>query len=110
MVQYNHHPVTGPEANSSEYQAMDKLRLTLPIENESGATTARSATNRLPVSTPPCDAEGHPAPEWVRGCCPECGTALVSNMYYIGGQGYLVVWECWASLGEDPHCDYRRVL
>lgn len=51
-----------------------------------------------------------PKPEWVRGECPQCGDALVSNGYYVGGRGYLVIWECWSSLGEKPTCNYRRVL
>ena len=48
--------------------------------------------------------------DWIRGRCPECGDDLVSNMYYVGGQGYLIVWECWGSLSEDPACTYRRLL
>jgi hypothetical protein len=65
--------------------------------------------------TSPHAEEGHeslvrPEPEWVRGVCPECGEVLISNMYYLGGHGYLLVWECWASLGETPKCAYRRVL
>jgi hypothetical protein len=51
-----------------------------------------------------------PSPEWVRGVCPKCGAELVSNSYYVSGRGYLVLWECWGALGEDPTCDYRRVL
>ena len=51
-----------------------------------------------------------PAAEWVRGTCPECGDALVSNCYYVGGRGYVVRWECWSSLGRAPRCGYRRVL
>jgi hypothetical protein len=51
-----------------------------------------------------------PDTELVRGVCPRCGEELVSNSYYVSGQGYLVVWECWASLKADPRCDYRRVL
>jgi hypothetical protein len=55
--------------------------------------------------------DGRPDPQWVRGRCPECGDDLVSNLYYIGGKGYLMVWECWSSLGEEPRrCQYRRVL
>lgn len=53
---------------------------------------------------------GRPKPSAVRGRCPECGEDLVSNLYYIGGQGYLMVWECWGSLGENAECSYRRVL
>jgi hypothetical protein len=51
-----------------------------------------------------------PAPEWVRGKCPECGDHLVSNCYYVGGRGYIICWECWASLGERPTCNYRKVI
>ena len=51
-----------------------------------------------------------PEPDWVRGVCPRCGEELVSNCYYVSGRGYLVVWECWASQGAAPTCDYRRVL
>jgi hypothetical protein len=63
-------------------------------------------TVHTPLNTP----DGRPDPKWVRGRCPECGEELVSNMYYIGGKGYLLVWECWSSLGEQPQCCYRRVL
>ena len=66
----------------------------------------------------PRRGEGRPDPQWVRGRCPECGDDLVSNLYYIGGKGYLLVWECWGSLGADGEdrgahegrCRYRRVL
>jgi len=51
-----------------------------------------------------------PRPEWVRGTCPQCGEVLVSNCYYVGGRGYLITRECWASLGENPACSYRKVL
>ena len=51
-----------------------------------------------------------PRPEWVRGVCPQCGDSLISNCYYVGGRGYLVTWECWASLNENPTCSYRKVL
>ena len=54
--------------------------------------------------------EARPDPEWVRGRCPLCGEDVVSNCYYVGGKGYIIVWECWASLGDTPTCDYRRVL
>jgi hypothetical protein len=53
---------------------------------------------------------GRPHPGWVRGRCPMCGEDVVSNCYYVGGKGYIIIWECWASLGETPGCDYRRVL
>ena len=51
-----------------------------------------------------------PRPEWVRGSCPQCGDDLVSNCYYVGGRGYLVCWECWSSLHDNPTCSYRKVL
>ena len=51
-----------------------------------------------------------PDPDWVRGRCPLCDADIVSNCYYVGGKGYIIVWECWASLGETGACDYRRVL
>jgi hypothetical protein len=56
------------------------------------------------------ERQERPEPEWVRGRCPECGEDVVSNCYYIGGRGYVIRWECWASLGDAPTCDYRRVL
>jgi hypothetical protein len=62
------------------------------------------------VNTPLVRENGRPDPEWVRGKCPVCGDDLVSNLYYVGGKGYLVRWECWASLGKDPQCEYSRVL
>jgi hypothetical protein len=55
-------------------------------------------------------SEGRPKPEWIRGICPHCGEDLVSNCYYVGGKGYLVTWDCWASLGTKPTCSYRKVL
>lgn len=66
-------------------------------------------------ATGPCGPEPvgdreAPDPEWVRGTCPACGAELVSNSYYIGGKGYILVWECWQRLGPSPTCDYRRVL
>jgi len=51
-----------------------------------------------------------PRPEWVRGICPQCGDELVSNCYYVGGRGYLVVWDCWTSLRDSASCTYRKVL
>lgn len=51
-----------------------------------------------------------PRPEWVRGVCPQCGDELVSNCYYVGGKGYLCLWECWSSLSSHPTCSYRKVL
>ena len=55
-------------------------------------------------------ADGQPKPEWTRGECPQCSAAIVANCYYVGGRGYLTVWECWNSLGDAPSCGYRKVL
>ena len=55
-------------------------------------------------------ADGPPDPAWVRGACPLCGAPVVSNCYYVGGRGFLVLWECWESLRETPGCTYRKVL
>ena len=49
-------------------------------------------------------------PKWVRGECPGCGALVISNMHHIRGKGYLVVWSCENSMGENPTCSYRRVL
>lgn len=53
---------------------------------------------------------GQPKPEWVRGECPQCGGPVVSNCYYVGGKGYLCVYECWGSFGDRPACSYRKIL
>lgn len=39
-----------------------------------------------------------PKPEWTRGNCPDCGAPVVSNCYYIGGKGFVIIFECWESL------------
>lgn len=49
-------------------------------------------------------------PEWLAGVCPACGGELVSNCRYVSGRGYLVLWECAASLKDEPACSYRRIL
>lgn len=56
--------------------------------------------------------QDRPEEAWIRGECPYCGEAVVSNCYYVGGKGYIIVWECWASLGpeEERTCTYMRVL
>ena len=51
-----------------------------------------------------------PRPEWVRGTCPTCGDQLVSNCYYVGGRGYIVIHACWGSLQDSPTCEYQKVL
>jgi hypothetical protein len=56
------------------------------------------------------EAAAKPDPEWIRGVCPKCGAELVSNSYYVAGRGYLVIWECWSAVSDEPTCDYRRVL
>lgn len=51
-----------------------------------------------------------PDPEWVRGTCPYCDEEVVSNAYYVPGRGYVIVWQCWSSLGDHPTCTFRRIL
>jgi hypothetical protein len=71
------------------------MRELLMVERRSEAVAARTE---------------RPDPDWVRGRCPLCGEEVVSNCYYVGGKGYIIVWECWGSLGDAATCDYRRVL
>lgn len=71
------------------------------------STEAPEALPRAPEQIP---SHGRPDPEWVRGRCPMCGEDVVSNCYYVAGKGYLIIWECWSSLGEVPTCEYRQVL
>jgi hypothetical protein len=66
-------------------------------------------TDKMSVRFEPPRAK-RPDPAWVRGRCPLCGDDVVSNLYYFGGKGYLVRWECWSSLGEEPSCGYRKDL
>ena len=77
---------------------------------DSGDIRDEEALAETMVHGPRTLANGRPDPQWVRGVCPECGDDLVSNLYYVGGKGYLLVWECWSGLGERPACCYRRVL
>lgn len=63
-------------------------------------------TEVKPISGP----AARPGADWVRGTCPCCGDDVVSNVYHVGGKGYIIVWECWGSLQwPNPTCDYRRV-
>jgi len=78
-------------------------------------TTGRTTPGLAPLPSggnPARHASGErPDPQSVRGRCPECGDDLVSNLYYIPGEGYLIRWECWSSLSEDAaRCQYRKVL
>jgi hypothetical protein len=82
----------------------------LVVEESARKQEKQGETSRQEVAAPPRGREGRPDPQWVRGRCPECGDDLVSNLYYIGGKGYLLVWECWSSLGGSPACRYRKVL
>jgi hypothetical protein len=83
----------------------EKVNSTEIVRGDIGVSRSEEAVN-----TPLIRENGRPDPEWVRGKCPVCGDDLVSNLYYVGGKGYLVRWECWASLGESPNCEYSRVL
>lgn len=66
---------------------------------------------RTAISGPAAEDRPRPDEAWIRGSCPACGDVVVSNTYYVGGKGYVIVWECWASLQwPDATCDYRKVL
>ncbi|HVK01963.1 MAG TPA: hypothetical protein VM490_00665 [Armatimonadaceae bacterium] len=89
----------------------------LEMRSETAATeTDSDALTETMVECPPVavDSDGRPDPQWVRGRCPECGDDLVSNMYYVGGKGYIIRWECWSRLTKpesDPaRCAYYKVL
>jgi hypothetical protein len=75
-------------------------------KREDGERPARSAS---PVRPPFCGEDVGRASA-VRGTCPLCGEDVVSNLYLCEGNGCLLLWECRASLGPNPSCDYRRVL
>jgi hypothetical protein len=98
---------------------MADLKPRIPLSPESffGLGTGREAAeherleHELTQLTEPAPGPNRPDPDWIRGRCPHCGDDLVSNAYYVGGKGYIIVWECWGSLQwPDPVCDYRRVL
>jgi hypothetical protein len=83
------------------------------VETVDGVREAR----RIPLSreaSKDSHLQERPDPDWVRGTCAVCGEPVVSNCYYAtlpdGSRGYVLVWECWASLAEPPRCDYRKVL
>jgi hypothetical protein len=86
--------------------------MTALLEREKIQGREDTITEALPQTShrPEMTADGRPKAEWVRGRCPECGEELVSNLYFLGDKGYLLVWECWGSLAESAECDYRRVL
>lgn len=71
------------------------------LETNAAAQSVRQAVD---------ETSNLPRPEWVRGVCPMCGNVVVSNCYYVGGRGYVLVGECWNSLSETPTCTYRKVL
>ncbi len=87
------------------WRRMDKG---LVVEDSAPQTELQG--QEAPVTAPQRTSGERPDPQWVRGRCPECGDDLVSNLYYIGGKGYLLVWECWGSLVEGSSCHYRKVL
>lgn len=60
----------------------------------------------------PQHREDEPDPASVRGTCPACGGALISDLVYVGGRGYLLMIRCWNGTGShrESSCDYRRML
>ena len=97
---------------------MEAIIETKSIE-DMGADTILATNAALETVRQAFDGQrDRPKPEWIRGICPQCGDDLISNCYYVGGRGYLVVWECWNSLGQDARgvpdeertCRYRKVI
>jgi hypothetical protein len=55
--------------------------------------------------------QDRPDPDWLCDYpCPLCNGDVVSNCYYVGGKGYVIAHECWAGLGPQPTCNWRKVL
>jgi len=73
--------------------------------------TVEVVDNELRLGPDPRRGEGvvgdGPDPMLVRGTCPQCGAALVSNLYYCSANGYRIRWECWRMLDSPSPCDYR---
>src|SRR5215218_57244 len=98
MVQYEYRGCRSREANRKGPNTMNGSSVV-----EEQTTTTVMGAHRHALGE-------RPDPQWVRGRCPECGDDLVSNLYYIGGKGYLLVWQCWSALSDSPACRYQKVL
>ena len=86
------------------------MEMGVVVEKSKTGPEVEERTSETMPSRRSLGSDDRPQPEWIRGRCPECGDDLVSNLYYIGGKGYLLTWECWSSLGDAPKCRYRKVL
>jgi hypothetical protein len=79
--------------------------------NTNMIATVEVVENELRLGPDPRRGEGvvgdAPDPMWVRGTCPCCGSALVSNLYYCADKGYRIRWECWQTLEDPSRCGYR---
>lgn len=89
-------------------EAENSAQITVPAQNGRAALPSPPSSGGNPAR----HASGErPDPQSVRGRCPECGDDLVSNLYYIPGEGYLIKWQCWSSLAEgETACRYSKVL
>lgn len=92
-------PIRNTDRFSLTPEGREVLEATETTETAEPAQSVRQAYDGPP--------DGQPRPEWLRGTCPACGGAVVANMYYVGGRGYLCVHECWNSLSETPSCTLR---
>jgi hypothetical protein len=94
-----------PEGSEAVWQSEPPATLLDPFDD--GGATMSERTDR-PAERPALA----PEPEWVRGICPRCGAPVVSNLYHVGGKGYILRWECWQAIGPEEAriCDWRRVL
>tara|TARA_Y100000310_G_C20263819_1_gene614887 strand:+ start:483 stop:665 length:183 start_codon:yes stop_codon:yes gene_type:complete len=52
----------------------------------------------------------NPPKEDIRGKCPDCGSTMIANLYYIQEKGHLLMYECVDALKKPPTCEYRKVL
>jgi hypothetical protein len=65
-----------------------------------------SAERTLPA---PC-AKQRPTEEILSGRCSVCGADAVMEMSYLKGRGYLMRTRCCSSFGNEPSCDWTRVM
>jgi hypothetical protein len=55
--------------------------------------------------------ESERPPEGIRaGICSFCGADAVREFTFQPGRGYLFRIRCWESFGDEPACDWKRVI
>jgi hypothetical protein len=64
---------------------------------------------QIAMGAVPSTEDERPPEEIVRGRCPECGEALVSNLYWQKERGYLLRYECWEGLMPQGRCRFYAV-